>query len=188
MIVGDQGPRRRLAGAGRVRSLRRRAGRTGVDQPGFADLVELVRTGKALRENLRRLSGLETRPDYADVAPLARALIAANSDAHRLGHRLAASGFGHSAGTQADRRDAAVADRRRPSAQSAPGMGAGCGDPQKDSGRQSGEALRILRAGSQSGLLALSERFLTEAVTSHRPCAIRRMETDGIPAIDAVAA
>src|SRR5882672_1553575 len=49
----------------------------GVQQPGFADLVELVRSGKAYVKI--SVSG-GPRPDYADFAPLARALIAANPE------------------------------------------------------------------------------------------------------------
>ena len=51
----------------------------GVKQPGFADLVSLVQSGKAYV----KISGAyraSKRPDYADVAPLAKALIAANPD------------------------------------------------------------------------------------------------------------
>ena len=49
----------------------------GVQQPGFADLVALVRSGKAYVKI--SVSG-GPRPDYADFAPLARALIAANPE------------------------------------------------------------------------------------------------------------
>jgi predicted TIM-barrel fold metal-dependent hydrolase len=51
----------------------------GVAQPGFADLVELARSGKAYVKisGAYRMSAL---PDYADVAPFAKALIAANAD------------------------------------------------------------------------------------------------------------
>jgi predicted TIM-barrel fold metal-dependent hydrolase len=54
--------------------------RLGIDQPGFADLLRLVRSGKAYVKisGAYRASGLA--PDYGDVAPLARALIAANPD------------------------------------------------------------------------------------------------------------
>ncbi|HTF00674.1 MAG TPA: amidohydrolase family protein [Bradyrhizobium sp.] len=52
----------------------------GVDQPGFADLVELVRTGKAHVKISGAYRASKLGPDYADAAPLARALIAANSD------------------------------------------------------------------------------------------------------------
>jgi predicted TIM-barrel fold metal-dependent hydrolase len=52
----------------------------GLEQPGFADLTELVKTGKAYVKisGAYRLSKLA--PDYTDAAPFARALIAANSD------------------------------------------------------------------------------------------------------------
>src|SRR5450432_3920655 len=52
----------------------------GVDQPGFADLVELVRSGKAHVKISGAYRASKLGPDYADSAPLARALIAANSD------------------------------------------------------------------------------------------------------------
>lgn len=51
----------------------------GVHQPGFADLVALVESGKAYV----KISGAyraSTLADYADVKPLAQALIAANAD------------------------------------------------------------------------------------------------------------
>ena len=49
----------------------------GVQQPGFAELLELVRSGKAYVK-ISVTAG--PRPDYADFAPLARALIAANPE------------------------------------------------------------------------------------------------------------
>ena len=49
----------------------------GPQQSGFADLVELVRSGKAYVK-ISVTAG--PRPDYAGFAPLAKALIAANSD------------------------------------------------------------------------------------------------------------
>ena len=49
----------------------------GVQQPGFADLVELVRSGKAYVKI--SISG-GPRPDYAAFAPLAKMLIAANPE------------------------------------------------------------------------------------------------------------
>jgi predicted TIM-barrel fold metal-dependent hydrolase len=49
----------------------------GPQQPGFADLVELVRPGKAYVK-ISVTAG--PRPDYAGFAPLARALIAANPE------------------------------------------------------------------------------------------------------------
>ena len=82
-------------------------------------------------------------PDYSDVVPLAKALIAANPGSHRLGHRLAASEFGHPARQADHRRDAAVPDRRRPPAQPAAGLGAGRRRAQDNPGRQSRAALRV---------------------------------------------
>jgi predicted TIM-barrel fold metal-dependent hydrolase len=55
-------------------------GELGTDQPGFADLTELVRSGKAYVKISGAYRASKRPPDYADAAPLARALIAANSD------------------------------------------------------------------------------------------------------------
>lgn len=52
----------------------------GPEQPGFADLVELVRSGKAYVKISGAYRASKLGPDYADCVPLARALIAANSD------------------------------------------------------------------------------------------------------------
>ena len=49
----------------------------GVQQPGFADMVELVRSGKAY---VKISVSAGPRPDYSGFAPLARALIGANGD------------------------------------------------------------------------------------------------------------
>jgi len=51
----------------------------GLDQPGFGDLVELVRLGKAYVK-ISAAYRASRRADYGDVAPLAQALIAANAD------------------------------------------------------------------------------------------------------------
>jgi len=51
----------------------------GLDQPGFADLVELVRSGKAYVK-LSAAYRVTARADYADVVPFAKALIAANAE------------------------------------------------------------------------------------------------------------
>jgi predicted TIM-barrel fold metal-dependent hydrolase len=52
----------------------------GVDQPGFAVLVRLLKSGRAYAK-VSSAYRISTRPpDYADVAPLARALIAANPE------------------------------------------------------------------------------------------------------------
>jgi predicted TIM-barrel fold metal-dependent hydrolase len=52
----------------------------GLQQPGFAELVELVQSGRAYVKisGAYRVSKLAT--DYADVVPLAQALIAANPE------------------------------------------------------------------------------------------------------------
>ena len=52
----------------------------GPEQPGFADLAELVRSGKAYVKISGAYRASKLAPDYSDCAPLARALIAANSD------------------------------------------------------------------------------------------------------------
>jgi len=52
----------------------------GADQPGFASLMTLIRTGKAyVKISAPYRSSIEA-PDYPDVAPLARALIASNPE------------------------------------------------------------------------------------------------------------
>jgi predicted TIM-barrel fold metal-dependent hydrolase len=53
---------------------------SGVDQPGFADLLELVRSGKAYVKISGAYRASKLAPDYPDAAPLARALIAANAE------------------------------------------------------------------------------------------------------------
>ncbi len=52
----------------------------GLSQPGFADLVELVRSGKAYVKISGAYRASTQGPDYPDVAPFARALIAANPE------------------------------------------------------------------------------------------------------------
>jgi len=52
----------------------------GVDQPGFADLLELVRRGKAYVKLSGAYRASDLAPDYVDAVPLAKALIAANAD------------------------------------------------------------------------------------------------------------
>jgi predicted TIM-barrel fold metal-dependent hydrolase len=52
----------------------------GVDQPGFADLLELVKSGKAYVKISGAYRASKLAPDYTDAAPLAKALIAANPD------------------------------------------------------------------------------------------------------------
>jgi len=55
-------------------------GALGPEQPGFAHLTELVRSGKAYVKISGAYRSSKLAPDYPDCAPLARALIAANSD------------------------------------------------------------------------------------------------------------
>jgi predicted TIM-barrel fold metal-dependent hydrolase len=55
-------------------------GELGVDQPGFADLVALVKSGHSYVKISGAYRSSNAAPDYVDVAPLAKALIAANSD------------------------------------------------------------------------------------------------------------
>jgi predicted TIM-barrel fold metal-dependent hydrolase len=52
----------------------------GVDQPGFAALLQLVGAGHAYVKVSAAYRSSEKAPAYGDVAPLAKALIAANPD------------------------------------------------------------------------------------------------------------
>ncbi len=52
----------------------------GVDQPGFSALLALVGSGKAYVKISAAYRSSQAAPAYSDVAPLARALIAANPD------------------------------------------------------------------------------------------------------------
>jgi predicted TIM-barrel fold metal-dependent hydrolase len=52
----------------------------GPGQPGFADLLELVRSGKAYVKVSGAYRASALAPDYPDVVPLAQALIAANPE------------------------------------------------------------------------------------------------------------
>jgi predicted TIM-barrel fold metal-dependent hydrolase len=52
----------------------------GVDQPGFSDLLALVKSGNAYVKISGAYRASKLAPDYADAAPLARALIAANAE------------------------------------------------------------------------------------------------------------
>jgi predicted TIM-barrel fold metal-dependent hydrolase len=52
----------------------------GVEQPGFADLLALVRSGRAYVKISGAYRSSTRAPDYADVVPLARALIDTNPD------------------------------------------------------------------------------------------------------------
>ncbi|KWV57924.1 hydrolase [Bradyrhizobium macuxiense] len=52
----------------------------GITQPGFADLLELVKSGKAYVKISGAYRASKLAPDYPDAAPLAKALIAANAE------------------------------------------------------------------------------------------------------------
>lgn len=52
----------------------------GVEQPGFSDLLELLRSGKAYVKISGGYRASKRAPEYADAVPLARALIAANPE------------------------------------------------------------------------------------------------------------
>jgi predicted TIM-barrel fold metal-dependent hydrolase len=52
----------------------------GADQPGFSDLLDVVKAGKAYVKISAAYRSSTMGPDYADVAPLAKALIAANPE------------------------------------------------------------------------------------------------------------
>jgi predicted TIM-barrel fold metal-dependent hydrolase len=52
----------------------------GVEQPGFADLIDLVHSGKAYVKISGAYRASKLGPDYPDAASLARSLIAANAD------------------------------------------------------------------------------------------------------------
>ena len=52
----------------------------GVEQAGFPELLELVRSGKAYVKISGAYRASTQSPDYADVVPLAQALITANAD------------------------------------------------------------------------------------------------------------
>jgi predicted TIM-barrel fold metal-dependent hydrolase len=52
----------------------------GLEQPGFSDLLALVKSGKAYVKISGAYRASKLAPDYPDAAPLAQALIAANSD------------------------------------------------------------------------------------------------------------
>lgn len=52
----------------------------GLNQPGFATLLELVKAGNAYVKISAAYRSSTKAPDYADIAPFAKALIAANPD------------------------------------------------------------------------------------------------------------
>ena len=54
--------------------------RSELEQPGFSDLVALVKSGKAYVKISGAYRSSNLAPDYQDMVPFARALIAANAD------------------------------------------------------------------------------------------------------------
>jgi predicted TIM-barrel fold metal-dependent hydrolase len=52
----------------------------GVDQPGFADLLDVVRAGKAYVKISGAYRSSSAAPNYDDITPLAKALISANPE------------------------------------------------------------------------------------------------------------
>jgi predicted TIM-barrel fold metal-dependent hydrolase len=52
----------------------------GLEQPGFGDLLELVKSGKAYVKISGAYRSSKQEPDYPDIVPFAKALIAANPD------------------------------------------------------------------------------------------------------------
>jgi predicted TIM-barrel fold metal-dependent hydrolase len=52
----------------------------GLEQPGFADVLDLLRSGHAYVKISGAYRASDRAPEYADVAPFAKALIAANPD------------------------------------------------------------------------------------------------------------
>jgi predicted TIM-barrel fold metal-dependent hydrolase len=55
-------------------------GELGTAQPGFSDLLDLVKSGNAYVKISGAYRASKLGPDYPDVAPLAQALVAANAD------------------------------------------------------------------------------------------------------------
>ena len=133
--------------------------KAGRPRPGAAGLFGPARAreiGQGLCEDLRRLSGIETRARLSRRHPTCIAADRSKFRPHRPGHGLAASEFGHAAD--------ALYGFNLP-------VGAGA-------------AIRFLTNPPALAPASPDDR----RATIRRPCAARRMETDGNPAIDAVAA
>ena len=111
----------------------------GVQQPGFSDLVDLVKSGKAFVK-ISVTAG--PRQNYAYFTPHRADADRGQRRSHSVGHQLAASEFG---GRQHDQGVAAVAGGRRPRVESAADVGARCSGPQENPRRQSREAVRVLK-------------------------------------------
>ena len=115
----------------------------GSRQPGFAELVDLVRSGRAYVKISGAYRASTLAPDYADVVPLARALIAANPERIVWGtdwpHPDAATRPG---GKPTDVNPPLPIDDARLLSQLP--VGARGGGPPADPGRQPGGTLRLL--------------------------------------------
>src|SRR5215831_12115454 len=85
----------------------------GAEQPGFGDLVELVRSDKAYVKISAAYRSSKQAPDYPDVAPLAKALIAANAQRILWGTDWPHPDSTKPPGGPGHRRDTTVPDRRR---------------------------------------------------------------------------
>jgi len=104
----------------------------GVGQPGFANLLDLVKSGHAYVKISGAYRAPRRRRTYADATPLAKALVAAQSRPHTSGALTGRSPKRRK--RPLDCRDrAAVPDRRRALAQRVGEMGARCGDAQEKS-------------------------------------------------------
>ena len=115
----------------------------GVDQPGFSSLMTLIRTGKAYVKISAPYRSSTLAPDYPDVAPLARALVASNPQRILWG-----SDWPHPGVPVPGRSNAEITpffqidDGAR--AEFAPQLGSGRGHAQNNPGGESRQALRIL--------------------------------------------
>ena len=129
----------------------------GVKQPGFADLVSWCARARPTSRSPAPIAP-RSAPDYADVAPLAKALIAANPDRVLWG-------------TDWPHPDPVTPPGRKPTevtpmlqiddgraAESAAGVGARCSDAQEDPGGQPRAALRVLTSDEHRSVSSVSER------------------------------
>jgi predicted TIM-barrel fold metal-dependent hydrolase len=121
----------------------------GPGQPDFVALLDLVKSGRVYVKVSGAYRVSERAPDFADVTALAQALVG-QSRSDCMGFGLASSEFGCGAWKAVDRNFLTVPYRRWPVAQPTAEVGAGCGGPQEDPGRQSGPALWV-RGGRRLG-------------------------------------
>ena len=145
---GDRGLERggrAPAGAGRLRSFRRRAGcRRRRSSPDFRRCSIWSGPGMPMSKYRPRIAARNAAPAYADVAPLARALIDANPERVLWG-----SDWPHPhAAAPGSERDALTPfyDIDDGLALNQLALGARRGDAPQDSGRESGATLRLLSA------------------------------------------